>query len=143
MISIGAVYNGPESKDSWAYERIGRTMRAAMNLRGWFEVGHFPAINVVFYVPGSFGKVDFDEIRDAKFSRKKQYLMIQVPVPEDQVNSRSLDDFLIKSLHGANLIATQFFQEKGMAYPFQEAEELVNKIENELTNEQSVSESET
>jgi hypothetical protein len=135
MISIGAVYLGPELDRSWADRRIGTLMRAAAKLRGWFEVGHFPAINVVFYVPGSFEKVKFDKIRDAKFSRKKRLLMIQVPIPASEVNSKSLDDFLIKSLHDANLIGTQYFQEKGMVFPYQEAEELVSQIEKELISE--------
>jgi hypothetical protein len=132
MISIGAVYRGPELRERPAYQRIGALMRAAIKFRGWFEVGTRPGINVVFYVPGSLGDFDFDEPRESKFSRKKQYLMVQVPVPKSEVNSQSLDDFLIKSLREANLIATQVFQEKKMVYPYREAEELVNQIEQEM-----------
>jgi hypothetical protein len=128
MISIGCVYRGPELEGSYTFRVLGALMNAAIDCRGSFEVGKSPGINVVFYVPGSLGAPDWEGIRDAKFSPKRQYLMVQVAVPEELVNSPGLTDFAIESLRGANAVAFEFFRVRGLEFPLREAEELVDQI---------------
>lgn len=128
MISIGAIYRGPELDESAVNAAIRRVGKAAIAARGNFAVGQCPSINVVFYVPGSLGKPDFQYISEGKFSRKQQLLLVAVPVPEEEVSNDDVMDFLIESLHGANAVAFAFFRRKGMDYPLKEAEALVAEI---------------
>ena len=107
-------------------------MKIAAELRGNFEFGSRPAVNVVFYVPGSLGSPDWDGLRDAKFSRQQQLLMVQVAVPENIVESANPEDFVIESLYGANAVAFEFFRQKNMDFPLAEAEQLVASIESRM-----------
>jgi hypothetical protein len=132
MISIGSVLHGPELKESMAYGCIRALMRAAVESRGSFEFGASPGINVVFHVPGSFGSPTWDGIRDAKFSSKRQLLMIQVAVPKSLVSSSTLKGYLVERLHAANQIAMEVFRKKGLAFPLADAEKLVERIKERL-----------
>ena len=132
MITIGAVFKGPELKDGPACQVICRLLQAAVRLRGSFVIGSAPAISVVYHVPGSLGKPDFDEMQDARFSRKQQLLMIEVPVPENELNSDSLGSYLVDQLHGANAIAFHYFHDRGMEYPLREAEQFVHRLRKEV-----------
>jgi len=132
MISIGVVFRGPELKGSSVDHLTTALMKAAAECTGSFECATGPAINVVFHVPGSLGRPDWGGIRDAKFSRKRQLLMVQVAVPAKMVDSPSLKDYLIKSLYGADAIAFEFFRQKGLKFPLAEAEKLVQRIKEKM-----------
>jgi hypothetical protein len=132
MISIGSVFRGPELRDSPIHRAITAAGIAAMELRGDFEFGSGPAVNVVFHVPGSIGKPDWDGLRDAKFSRRQQFLMVQVAVPEDAVESPAPEDFVIQALYGANAVAFEFFRQRKIEYPLADAEALVEQIESRI-----------
>lgn len=134
MISIGAVFRGPELRESRIDRAIKSAGKAAERLRGAFEFGSSPAINVVFYVPGSIGRLDWEGMRDAKFSRQQQLLMIQVAVPEQIVQPTTPIMFVIESLHGANAVAFEFFRRKGMQFPLADAEKMVAEIEASIWN---------
>jgi hypothetical protein len=128
MISIGSVLMGPEHQQSHAHSLVGVVMRAAEECRGSFKSDSSPAVNVVFYVPGSLDSPDWEGIRDAKFSRKRQLLMVQVAVPSYLVSSPLLKQFLLESLHDANRVAFEFFRKKGLSFPLADAEALVERI---------------
>ena len=134
MIAIGAVYNGPEHQQSFAKQAITVAMNGFCDLRGTDEIGgEIPGLNVVFYVPGSLGDPDWVGLRDSKFSRKKKMLMVQVAVPRVMVNSPSLPNFIIESIHGANKIAFQFFHAKGIEFPLADAEDLTDRVQAHLS----------
>lgn len=135
MISIGSVMNGPELDGSETDRLISTVMKAAIKYRDSTAYETGPAINVVYHVPGSLGAPDWEGIRDAKFSRKRQLLMVQVAVPKDQVNSPTLKQYLIDSLHQANAVAFQFFHQKGLVFPLADAESLVQRIAERLDSE--------
>jgi hypothetical protein len=61
--------------------------------------------------------------RMTKFSRKQQMLMLQVAVPASLVNSPTLKEYLIESLHRANTMAFEVFRKKGMQFPFRRCRE--------------------
>src|SRR5262249_8838944 len=94
-----------------------------------------PEINVVFYVAGSLGSPDWDGVRDAKFSRKRQLLMVQVAVPPELVRSRTLNEYLFDSLDRANAVAFEFFRTKGLSFPLADAERLVRRIRERVESE--------
>ena len=132
MISIGCDLFGPELDKTPIDLALRVGMKIAAELRGNFEFGSRPAVNVVFYVPGSLGSPDWDGLRDAKFSRQQQLLMVQVAVPENIVESANPEDFVIESLYGANAVAFEFFRQKNMDFPLAEAEQLVASIESRM-----------
>lgn len=132
MIALGGVFRGPELKGSLVDQTIKEVGKVATELRGDFEFGSGPAVNVVFHVPGSLGSPDWDGLRDAKFSRQQQLLMVQVAVPENVVESENPEDFVIESLYGANAVAFEFFRQKNMDFPLAEAEQLVANIESRM-----------
>ena len=132
MITIGGVFGGPEYDNSQAKEEFSRALRAAKTLRDTFELGTGPAVNVVFYFPGRVSSPDWTGLRDGTFSRKRQMLMIQVAVPVTVLASTSISEFIIDSLHRANTLAVDVFLKKRMTYPFEEAEQLVRRIEDRI-----------
>jgi len=137
MIHIGAVYGGPELEGSAAYRTISAVRRALEELRGPFEDGTGPATNVVFFVPGSLDSPDWSGARDARFSRKRQLLMVQVAIPANLVGSPDLRAFLVRALHDSNAIAVEVFRKKGFQFPLSDAECLVDKVRQRLESQPS------
>ena len=133
MISIGSVLKGPELRGSHTDRILTEIAKAAMECRGAFEFGASPAVNVVFYVPGSLGSPDWEGVRDGKYSRKQQVLMVQVAVPSHLMGAASLKAHLLESLHGANAVCFELFCQKGLRFPLQEAEALVERIKERVT----------
>lgn len=132
MISIGSVLKGPELSGSPIDRAILAVTKATAELRGAFIFGSTAAINVVFYVPGSTGRLDWVGIRDSKFSRQQQLLMVQVAVPDEIVKSTKPHEFVMECLHGANAIAFEFFRQKGIQFPLAAAEKLLIEVKNSI-----------
>lgn len=103
-----------------------------VNLRGQFSVGSVPAVNVVFFVPGSLQQPDFAEIRESTFSKKQKLLLIQVPLPVNAMSMEEVRAFVVTALHKANALAFHFYQDREMQFPLRQAEELVANLEAEL-----------
>ena len=55
----------------------------------YFAVGSAPAVNVIFYVPGSVLTYSdlLGQMEAARFSRKQKLLLVAVPVPPEMINS--------------------------------------------------------
>ena len=122
------MHGGPESGESKVCDALRAVTTAAIGARGDFAFGSVPAVNVVFYVPGSFSRPDWDGLRDGRFSREEKLLLVQVAVPDEMVSSDGAMGFIIQALRGANAIAFHVYQEKGMEYPLRNAEALVSRI---------------
>lgn len=128
MITIGGHYSGPELKGSPIQRAISAAMRAAIEARGSYAEGSVPAVNVVFCVPGSLGRPDWDHGRVAKYSAKSKLVLVQVAVPADVVESEAALDFVIRELHGANALAFESYRQEKMEFPLADAEQLVGRI---------------
>jgi hypothetical protein len=128
VISIGAVFLGPELEGSNADRQVTAIMRAVEECTGSDQVDVGPGINVVYYFEGSLDSPDWEGARDAKFSKKRQLLMVQVAVPSSFVNSRALGEYLLDGLDSANDLAFQFFRRKGLSYPLARGKVLVQQI---------------
>lgn len=128
MIAIGVQLSGPELEDSPIDLAIMAAMRAAIEARGDYVEGMVPAVNVVFCVPGSLARPDWDYIQVAKYSAKRKLLLVQVAVSPEAVHSDTALDDVIEALYGANANAFEFYRQKGMDYPLAEAETLVGEI---------------
>lgn len=132
MISIGAVYRGPELRGSEANRRVMDATKALNKLRGPMNLGDVPLVNTVFVFPGSLGAADFSGLQFGEYSQKDKAVVVQVAVPADVMNSPDFGAFLIDSLHGANAMAFEFFRQKGEPFPLREAESLVISTANLL-----------
>lgn len=113
MIYISSVLGGPELEGS----RIDRAIKKIVGLRGPGEEGDFGSLDVVFHVPGSVIKPDYQGLRTGKFSRKERMLMVQVSVPAALVMSEDSEVFIINSLREAVRMAKPRFQRAGIQYP--------------------------
>ena len=152
MISIGTQYNGPELSHAAIRKAFLLVSVAIRQECGpwvgtddfgpcgqrptsgrFFEIGAMPAVNVVFYVPGSIATVMPTKIEPARFSRKQKLLLVAVPVPPEMVNSSGALDFVMDSLHKANAIAAEVFAKKNVGiFDLARADELVEKARAEI-----------
>jgi hypothetical protein len=133
MISVGVVLGGPERPPVDAL--LSATMKAVKATRSnEYEFHRKPAVNVVFYVPGSlFDYRDLKKIEPVRFSRKRKLLLVAVPVPRDQVNSGGSVEFVIDALHQANMIAAETFRREGLEpFDFEAAEAVVERVRQTL-----------
>jgi hypothetical protein len=129
MITIGVDIGGPEIIGTPIDRSIMAAMRGAITARGNCQEGSVPAVNVVFFTPGSVGGLpDWDHGRVVKYSAKRKLLLVQVAVPEEMVRSKSALDYVIKELYGANALAFEFYRQKGIDFALADAEKLVAEI---------------
>ena len=154
MISIGVNLGGPEQLR--IDELLRATMRSLSAVRGswvggddfepgkprpasgpFFEKGSSPAVNVIFYVPGSLlGYDDLKKIEAVRFSRKQKLLLVAVPVPKEEVETGGSIDFVIGALHEANRIAAETFAGKGTEpFDLERAEAIVEKVKQALVDQ--------
>lgn len=133
MLGIGSVQGGPEVAASLFGRLQGRLMKVVTQNRGGFKIGSCAALNVVFHIPGSIIKeIPYEGLRDGKFSREEQMLMIQVAVPKEIASSNDenvVQKFLFDSLREANKIGAKFFKKKGMEYSQPKYLGLVDAVE--------------
>lgn len=154
MIGIGEHYGGPEVT---RIEQLFRATAGALSdARGpwvgtddfgrcdpvpesgpYFKDGDAPAVNVVFFVPGSINSFDdLKQIEAARYSRKKKLLLVAVPVPRAVAASGGSVEFVIGALRRANAIAAEVFAKKGSEpYNTAEAERIVSEVENRLRDQ--------
>jgi hypothetical protein len=134
MISIGADFMGPELDGSPIDRLIGAAMIAVENFRGkGYEAHASPAVNVVFYVPGSLGGFDIPKIEASRFSRKQKLVLVAVPVPAEVAEAGGSVEFIIDALHKANAIAAEVFASKGTeSFDLARAEAIVEKVKQTL-----------
>lgn len=130
MIYISSVLGGPEVEGS----RIDRAITKVIRLRGLGQEGAYGSLDVVFHVPGSFVKPDYQGLRTAKFSRKDRKLMVQVSVPGEMVTSEDAESFVVQSLRDAVSLAGPKFDKAGIPYPEQEYLALVEEIAGDLVH---------
>ena len=132
MISIGAVYHGPELQGSEVNRLIMRTSRTLKELGAAPKSDGKPWVNAVFVVSGSLDQVDFEGLEFGDYSKKDKGVVVKIAVSESVIKQGDISLFLTESLHGANAMAFEFFRQKGEIFPLREAEELVAKTANQL-----------
>jgi hypothetical protein len=134
MIYIGLQLNGPELGKAPIDRLLTLAAKAAAEARGGFTVGLRPAMNVVFYVPGSLGDFpNITKVAAGRFSRKQKLLLVEVPVPRDVAEAGGPVEFVIGALRRAIAIAADVFARKGPE-PFEvaKAEAIVERVKEAL-----------
>jgi hypothetical protein len=132
VISIGAVYQGPELKGSRLNQSIMAASKVLKELRGSLTNIDTPWVNAVFVVSGSMGEVDFDGLEYGDYSKKDHGVVVKVAVPTNAVNESKMIDFIVESLRGSNAMAFEFFRQKGESFPLRAAEDLVTQLADRL-----------
>lgn len=132
MIFIGRVYGGPEIRGSNADRAISRVVQ----LMGPQTEDGRASLDVVFHVPGSLLKPDFEGARTGRFSKKERMLMIQVAVPPGIASGEPLDvqRFLLRGLRDAIRLGRSRFEKARIEYPEQEYLEKVDAVEASLVH---------
>jgi hypothetical protein len=127
MISIGAVYRGPELSDSPFQQAVRAAAKVLNAARGELTLGAVPVVNAVFVVPGSLGGTGFEGLNFGQYSKKDKAVVVQIPVPLEVVETVPAS-FIKDALHGANAMAFEFFRQKGDSFPLSDAEALVGLL---------------
>lgn len=114
MISVGACFGGPECT-------LARTViTAAMQLlRDGVEDSDAPradpTVNIVFRVDGSIAKMSTEQkVYASTFSRKRNLLLVNIPVSVDQVNKIDIFDEVFDGCVEACRIAKEVFMRRAM-----------------------------
>lgn len=132
MISIGAVYEGPELHDSSIFRAVSAARTVLKELRGDLVKGQSPWVNAVFVVPGSLRSVDFDGLQYGDYSQRDLGVVVKIAVPSKVLREETGYDFVVNALHGANAMAFEFFRQKGQSFPLRAAEDLVAQVAQRL-----------
>jgi hypothetical protein len=137
MIIISARFRGPELKGSRIDNAIATAMTAMARVREpdfAGSLGKIPHVNIVFVVEGSLGSPSDDAIRCGPYSRKSKCLQVDVAVSTADTSASDLREVIVRGLHGANAVAFHFFEDEGLRFPLQRAEEFVVAVSGELSN---------
>jgi hypothetical protein len=132
MISIGAVFHGPELRDSQIDRLIMAASKALKELRDPLKTGDTPWVNAVFVVSGSLDEVDFEGLEYGDYSKKRKGVVVKIAVPKKVIQANELEKFVVNSLQGANAMAFEFFRQRGEEFPLREAEAWVADVANKL-----------
>jgi len=154
MISIGIHRGGPELKDSKVDKAIRAAAIAVAEIRGpwvrsdecessgssseeetFFQEGSTPAINIIFYIPGTVMQYDdVTQITATRFTRKRKLLLVTVPVPPELIQSSRAEQFVLDALHQSIQIAADAFAKKSVEpFDLAQAETLVDKVKQSLS----------
>lgn len=132
MISIGAVYHGPELQGSEINRLVMSASKVLKEFRGPLRKGEAPWVNAVFVVSGALDDVDFDGLEYGEYSKKDKGVVVKIAVPKSVLEAGALSQFVIESLHGANAMAFEFFRLRGELFPLGEAEAWVKDMAKRL-----------
>lgn len=134
MITIGAIYRGPELRCSPLALTVARASVLTRELREpTYDNGITPWVNAVFVVPGSLGKPEFRGLVYGAYTKARKGVVVQIAVSENDAKA-GLAHVVIDGLHGANAMAFEFFRKKRESFPLAEAEQLVGKLKHRLGN---------
>lgn len=115
MISIGAVHGGPEQLAF--YKELGDFMRFCKEnrARGFQDA----MINIVYHVPGTLLRPDYEGVRTGKFSKRERCLMVQVAVEEEFAaldDSKKIRQYIFETADEAIGIGKSGLERKGLVY---------------------------
>lgn len=128
---VGIVTGGPDAEHSpmeHAASRIGLAIQAR---RGTSSIGSEASLNVVFHLPGNLSAVDFNGLRSGTFSRKKKLLMIQVAVPEEELEAEDPEHFIFWAMREAVAMAAPAFKKAKIPFSADDHLALVDAVEAE------------
>lgn len=112
MISIGSIFGGGEL----AGGKTDRLIRRFCSALPRVQNPDAADINIIFHVPGSIVKPDYQGVRTGRYSAKMRTLMVQVSIPESLMESPELEPFLDKSILEAVAAAKDFFGKRKMNF---------------------------
>jgi hypothetical protein len=121
MLSIGIHLGGPEGRHSAIDRLLTRFAICVTRARGEFTVGDAPAINVVFYVPGSLLGQDEGGMRAGRLSRRQKLVLVAVPICAEMAASGGTIKFVAEALHQSVEIGAAAFAKNGIQFDVKRA----------------------
>jgi hypothetical protein len=110
VLSIGCVLGGGIANRPWRDAISALTHRVIAARK---DIESPLNLNVVFHVPGSMLKPEFEGVRTGRFSKAMQLLMVQVAVPE--AVPPDPDEYLLDAVGAAIDEAERWAKRRGMA----------------------------
>jgi len=127
-IFVGAVYGGGgETSFSAALSSIRRIVKVQRPEQR-VDLGD---IDLVFHVPGSVRKPDYHGVRTGRFSRKERMLMIQVAVPEKELEGENPECFIFWAMREAVSMAAAKFKKANIPFSVTDHLALIDTVEAE------------
>jgi hypothetical protein len=115
MLSIGAIIGGPETD---YFDTVLRGfMQHCEREAEWEEAD--VTVNIVYHLPGSVWRPDYIGVRDAKFSKAKKMLMVQISVEPEWIEERDrsvVEEFIFDTADEAIGVAKTRFERAGIDY---------------------------
>lgn len=131
MISIGSVLMGPELGESNVAGAFRRVSQIAQSFREHAPPGSL-VVNVVFVVPGSMGKPDFSEVRVLNYTRKRNVVVVEVPVPDGIATDESVFRHIVDAVDKAIVLAGAYLGKKKIQFDSQAASRSASELRSRL-----------
>lgn len=129
--SFGAIYGGPEIRANDAIflrteAQIARFIKIKQDNVLCKNEGE---INLVWHVPGTMFKPEFEGLRTGKFSKREKTLMVQAAVPSNLVYGEYPEEFIFGVIRQAITIAQTVFRSAKIPFAADEHLNFINTVE--------------
>jgi len=146
MIFVGSVLGGPEL-ESCPFAAVLSQSQFPEPGQPWPESGDAPdprgyrepsdprdvgSLDVVFHLPGSLVKPDYQGLRTGRFSRSQRSLQVQIAVPQSEIDSTDPRRFILDSIREAIHTGESRFSKAGIRYPKEEYLQLLDTLQQRL-----------
>jgi hypothetical protein len=126
LISIGAVYKGPELHGSRINRLIMAMSAVLKELQGTLSSETW--LNAVFVVPGSLGDPESIYLTYADEFQNDNGVVVNIPMPRSVANGTDGQlKYVVNALHGACAMATLFFEERNQEFVLRKAQAIVTR----------------
>jgi len=129
---LGAIFGGPEMKESAVYSAKNKILNCADKLGRCTDNDSIAGIDYVLHVEGRLFHLDWEGVRDARFSRKRKLLMIQIAVPERFVSSETVGAYICEGMRIGVAEAKPIFEKAGIPFDAEAFTKFIDDIEREL-----------
>lgn len=115
-LSIGIIIGGLDVENAVVVKVIQSIRGISIAMQKKVNFSCIASINMVFHVPGNILKPDYEWVRTAKFSRVEKKLMIQISVPEEEVNQSDCHIYIFKAMKEGIMLAKPVFKKTKIDY---------------------------
>jgi hypothetical protein len=126
---IGGIFRGPELERSRIYKVIGALTLAKDSAQPQVVNPTDGELDLVYHVPGSLFKVDFQGIRTGRISKKERIMQVQMAVPEAALNAPNLLSILTDLLRQAVKVGSERLAKKEISFSQEDHLRLIDQIE--------------
>ena len=130
---LGIDLGGPELRGGSADSAITRIAKRVRDARP-SEPPDTGKLNIVFLVPGSLYKPDFEGVRTGRFSRKEMMLLAEAAVPSEFGCLEDLESFVFASIRDSVRLARPVFEKAGIHFSEEDEIAFLERIEGSMVH---------